>query len=134
MMKALDRWKRWARSLKLEAYTLYLACKDSRLPWHAKAFAALVAGYAFSPIDLIPDPIPVLGYLDDLLLVPLGVLVARQMVPKPILDECRERAQVLVQQGKPVNRTAAVIIVALWVLAVAALIQFMVRKASVPVP
>jgi len=88
----------------------------------------LVAGYAFSPIDLIPDPIPVLGYLDDLLLVPLGVLVSRRMIPKPILEECRERAKALMQQGKPVNRTAAVIIVALWVLAVASLIRFMVRR------
>ena len=127
-MDALGSWKRWARLLKLEAYTLYLACKDPRVPWHAKAFAALVAGYAFSPIDLIPDPIPVLGYLDDLLLVPLGVLVSRRMIPKPILEECRERAQALMQQGKPVNRTAAVIIVALWVLAVASLIRFMVRR------
>lgn len=129
-MKALDRWKRWARLLRLEAYTLYLACKDSRVPWHAKAFAALVAGYAFSPIDLIPDPIPVLGYLDDLLLVPLGVLVARRMIPKPILEECRESARALVQEGKPINRTAAVIIVVLWVLAVAAMIRFLVRRAT----
>lgn len=129
-MKALDRWKRWARLLKLEAYTLYLACRDSRAPWYAKAFAALVAGYAFSPIDLIPDPIPVLGYLDDLLLVPLGVVVARKMIPTAVFDECREKAQVLVQQGKPVNRKAAAIIVALWVLAAASLVRFMVGRTS----
>jgi len=127
-MRVLDCWKRWAQLLKLETYTLYVACKDSRVPWHAKAFAALVAGYAFSPVDLIPDPIPILGYLDDLVLVPLGVLLVRRMIPKPILDECRERAQVLVEQGKPVNRTGAVIIVGLWVLGVAAVIRFVLGR------
>src|SRR5262249_57303824 len=75
-MKLLNRWKLWARLLKVEAYALWLACKDSRVPWYAKAFAACVAGYALSPIDLIPDPIPVLGYLDDLVLAPLSVLAA----------------------------------------------------------
>lgn len=128
-MKSFDRWKSWARLLKVEAYTLYWACKDSRVPWHAKAFAALVAGYVFSPIDLIPDPIPVLGYLDDLVLVPLGVLLARRMIPAPVLEECRERARVTVDQGKPRNRTAVVVMVALWMLAVAALILFIVRRA-----
>jgi uncharacterized membrane protein YkvA (DUF1232 family) len=130
IMKFLERWKAWAQLLKVEAYTLYLACKDPRVPWHAKAFAACVAGYAFSPIDLIPDPIPVLGYLDDLILVPLGVLVARRMIPKLVLDECRERAQFAMAQGRPLNRTAAVVIVVLWVLAVTAVIWFIARRAG----
>src|SRR5437667_10885356 len=97
-VRLLETWKRQARLLKLEAYALYLACRDPRVPWYAKAFAACVAGYAFSPIDIIPDPIPVLGYLDDLVLVPLGVLVVRRMIPKPVLDECRQRAKVVMQQ------------------------------------
>ena len=129
-MKFLEQWKAWAQLLKVEAYTLYLACKDPRVPWYAKAFAACVAGYAFSPIDLIPDPIPVLGYLDDFILVPLGVLVARRMIPKFVFDECRERAQIAVAQDKPVNRTAAVVIVLLWMLAVTTVIWFIARRAG----
>ena len=129
-MKFLEHWKTWAQLLKVEAYTLYLACKDPRVPWYAKALAACVAGYAFSPIDLIPDPIPVLGYLDDLILVPLGVLATRRLIPKSILDECRERAQNTISQGGPVNRMAAVVIVVVWVLAVTAVIWFIARRAG----
>jgi uncharacterized membrane protein YkvA (DUF1232 family) len=80
-MNHLETWKRRARLLNVEVYALYLACRDPRGPWYAKAFTACVAGYAFSPIDLIPDFIPILGYLDDLVLVPLGVIVARRMIP-----------------------------------------------------
>jgi len=127
-MKFLEHWKAWAQLLEVEAYTLYLACKDPRVPWYAKAFAASVAGYAFSPIDLIPDPIPVLGYLDDLILVPLGVLVARRMIPKLVFDECRERAQIAMAHGRPVNRIAAVVIVVVWAVALAAVI-WLARKA-----
>jgi uncharacterized membrane protein YkvA (DUF1232 family) len=96
-MNRLETWKRRARLLKVEVYALYLACRDPRVPWYAKAFTACVVGYAFSPIDLIPDFIPVLGYLDDLVLVPLGVIVARQMIPTEILAECRGRAQVVIE-------------------------------------
>jgi uncharacterized membrane protein YkvA (DUF1232 family) len=129
-MKFLERWKQRARLLKIEAYTLYLACKDPRVPWYAKAVAACVAGYAFSPIDLIPDPIPVLGYLDDLVLVPLGVLAARQMIPKRVMDECRARAQVVIEQGRPMNRTVAVVIVVFWMSVLAAMIWFVVWRPS----
>jgi len=89
----LESWKGRARRLKGETYALYLAYRDPRTPWYAKVFAALVVGYAFSPIDLIPDPIPVLGYLDDLLLVPLGIALALKMIPLAVLDECREQAR-----------------------------------------
>jgi len=78
-----DRLKVWAGRLKAEVHALYLAYRDPRVPLHARLFAAVVVGYAFSPIDLIPDPIPVLGYLDDLLLVPLGVALAIRMIPAP---------------------------------------------------
>ena len=118
-MRPPRTWKSVTRDLKVEVYALYLACRDPRVPWFAKAFAACVAAYAFSPIDLIPDPIPIIGHLDDLILIPLGVLLARKMIPAPILSECRERARVAIQHGTPVNRAAAVVIVALWLVAVA---------------
>lgn len=112
----LEQWKRRARQLKTEVYALYLAYRDPRVPWPARIFAACVVAYAFSPIDLIPDPIPVLGYLDDLVLIPLGVALARRMIPATVLDECRARAEEVMRAGKPVNWVAAAVIIALWVL------------------
>jgi uncharacterized membrane protein YkvA (DUF1232 family) len=91
---------------------LYFAARDPRVPWHAKALAALVVAYALSPIDLIPDFIPVLGYVDDLVIVPLGVMAARGMIAPSVLAECRERAASL--DGKPRSWPAAIIIVAVW--------------------
>jgi uncharacterized membrane protein YkvA (DUF1232 family) len=85
------------------------------MPWYAKLFAALVVGYAFSPIDLIPDAIPVLGYLDDLILVPLGVALAVRMIPEDVLSESRQKAREMVERGeRPVSRAAAAVIVVLW--------------------
>ena len=115
-MASIHKWKLWARRLKSETYALYLACRDSRTPWHARLFAACVVGYAFSPIDLIPDTIPILGYLDDLLLVPLGMLIALRMVPPVVMVECRAKAQEAMEQGKPTNWAAAVVIVVIWLL------------------
>ena len=120
MRRSLDLWKRRARQLKVELYVLYLAYKDPRVGWPARIFAACVVGYAFSPIDLIPDPIPVLGYLDDLVLIPLGIALAVQMIPPRVLAECRLKAQEVAKQGRPTNWVAAGIIVAIW-LALAAL-------------
>jgi uncharacterized membrane protein YkvA (DUF1232 family) len=111
----IQRWKERARALKLEVYALYLAYRDPRVSWPARIFAACVVAYAFSPIDLIPDPIPVLGYLDDLVLIPLGVMLARKLIPPVVLADCRERAEEIAKAGKPVNWVAAVIIVAIWV-------------------
>ena len=111
----LGEWKRWAGRLKSETHALYLAYRDPRVPWYAKLFAALVVGYAFSPIDLIPDPIPVLGYLDDLILVPLGVALAVRMIPEDVLSESRQKAREMVERGeRPVGRAAAAVIVVLW--------------------
>ena len=112
-MSPIGRLEQWARRLKVEVHALYLAYKDSRVPWYARAFAALVVGYAFSPIDLIPDPIPVLGYLDDLIIVPLGVALAIRMIPPPVLAECREEARHA--EDRPVSKIAAVVVVAVWV-------------------
>jgi len=112
----IEKWKQRAKQLKIEIYAIYLAYKDPRVPWYARIFAACVVGYAFSPIDLIPDPIPILGYLDDLILIPLGVVLALKMIPKEVMAECRERSQEIMRQGRPVNRIAATVIIAIWVL------------------
>ena len=109
----IDRWRQRARHLKRETYALYFAVRDPRVPWYAKALAAGIVGYAFSPIDLIPDFIPVLGYLDELVILPLGVMAVRAMIPEGVLAECRDRASRL--EGKPRNWIAAVVIVAVWI-------------------
>jgi uncharacterized membrane protein YkvA (DUF1232 family) len=111
----ISAWKQRARKLKAELYALYLAYRDPRVPWYARVFAALVVGYAFSPIDLIPDPIPVLGYLDDLVLVPLGIALALRMIPAPVMADCRARVQEAAAHGQPVNWVAAGVIVAIWI-------------------
>src|SRR5215211_5514465 len=116
----IEGWKDRAMRLKAEVFALYLAYKDPRVPWYARLFALCVVGYAFSPIDLIPDPIPVLGYLDDLILIPLGVSLAIRMIPEPVLAECREKARQASRESRPVNRVSAVAVVAVW-LALAAL-------------
>ena len=121
MPQFIERWKQSARRLKTEVYALYLAYRDPRTPWYARIFAALVVGYAFSPIDLIPDPIPVLGYLDDLVLIPLGVKLALGMIPPDVMGECRIKAEEVMAQGKPVNWVAAAVIVLIW-LALAGLV------------
>jgi uncharacterized membrane protein YkvA (DUF1232 family) len=128
--QAIDAWRRGARRLKIEVYALYLAYRDPRVPMTARIFAACVVGYAFSPIDLIPDFIPVLGYLDDLVIVPLGIWLALRMIPKHVMAECRARAQDVMAQGKPVNRTAAAIIIAIWLLLAAMAIALVIRVVS----
>ena len=124
-MGRLESLKAWAGRLKTELRALYLAYGDPRVPTHARVLAIVVVAYAFSPIDLIPDAIPILGYLDDLLLVPLGIAIAVRMIPRHVLAECRERAQTLA--ARPVNRTAAVAVVSVWV-ALAALAMFLMMR------
>ena len=126
-MTVVEAWKRRARQLKTETYALYLAYKDPRTPWYARLSAALVVGYAFSPIDLIPDFIPVLGYLDDLILVPLGAALVLRMIPPDVLAESRDKASGLMSEGKPTNRVAAAVIVALWLLLAAMAIALIAR-------
>src|SRR2546427_9645354 len=126
-MEPFKRWRQRAKQLKLEVYALYLAYRDPRVPWHAKAFIACVVGYALSPIDLIPDPIPILGYLDDLVLLPLGVLAARRMIPPEVLREGRLQAEAVIQEGRPVNRIAAIVIVAIWLALGGATVWFLAR-------
>ena len=111
-----DVWNNRVRELKRDAFALYLACNDPRTPWYAKLLAALVVGYVFSPIDLIPDFIPVLGQLDDLILVPLGILLVRRMISTDVMNDCRHRAEEEIRNGSPVIRVAAAAIILLWIL------------------
>ncbi|MEO5494494.1 MAG: YkvA family protein [Sphingomonas sp.] len=108
----IEALKRWARMLKRDVVALWLAARDPRVPWMAKAVAGGVAAYALSPIDLIPDVIPVLGYLDDLLIVPAGIWLAVRMIPPELMAEFRGAAAA--RATKPVSRRAAVVIVGLW--------------------
>ena len=105
-MRLLDRWKHHARYLKREVFALYFAVRDPRVPWYAKAVVACVVAYAFSPIDLIPDPIPVLGYVNNLIPVPLGVLAVRAMIADEVLADCRERASRLSEKSGTGSRPA----------------------------
>ena len=111
----LDKWKQKARELKKETYALYLACRHPQTPLFAKIVAACVVGYAFSPIDLIPDFIPVLGLLDDLILIPLGIALVIRLIPPGVFEESRQKASAEMASGKPTNRLAAAIIVIVWI-------------------
>lgn len=108
------RLRIWAQALARETYALYLAYRDPRVPWYARVWAAIVVAYALSPIDLIPDPIPVLGYLDDLLIVPAGIWVAVRLIPADVLAECRTRAATEAVGGLPASRGAAVAVIITW--------------------
>lgn len=111
-MTVPDRLRAWARRLKRDVAALWIAARDPRVPWHAKAVAGAVAAYALSPIDLIPDFIPVLGYLDDFLIVPAGIWLALRLIPRPLMAELREEAD---RRAKPTSKAAAAVIVALWI-------------------
>jgi len=115
----LTELKQRARNLKVETYALYLAARDPRTPWYAKVLIACIVAYAFSPIDLIPDFVPVLGYLDDLVLIPMGVALAIKLVPSYILAECRAWAHETIQNEKPRNWIAGAVIIVIWILAAA---------------
>ena len=113
-MALLAELKKRARNLKAETFALYLAARDPRTPWYAKLLVAGIVAYAFSPIDLIPDFVPVLGYLDDLILIPMGIALAIKLIPDFVLVECRTRAQETMQDGKPASRFAGAVIVVIW--------------------
>ena len=111
----LNRLKHWARALKRDVTALWIAARDPRTPWYAKLAAAAVAAYALSPIDLIPDFVPVLGCLDDLILVPLGIMLAVRLVPPPLMAEFRAEAARL--DAQPLSAAGAAFIVTLWIAA-----------------
>jgi uncharacterized membrane protein YkvA (DUF1232 family) len=109
----LSRIKTWARGLKRDGHAIYLASRDPRVPWYAKALAIAVAAYALSPIDLIPDFIPVIGYLDELLILPLGIWLVVWLIPDEVMVEYRARANEAGQ--RPISRAGMAAIIALWV-------------------
>lgn len=112
----LDTIKNKARSMKQNVFVLYLSYRDPRVPWYAKVFAMLVVSYAFSPIDLIPDFIPILGYLDDIIIVPIGIMIALKMIPEPVLLDCRAKADEIRKNGKPNNWITGTLFIAVWVM------------------
>ncbi len=112
----LTKFKNYARKLKQDLFVLYLSYKDNRTPWYAKAVAICVVAYAFSPIDLIPDFIPVLGYLDDLILVPLGISLALKLIPPHIIEENRTMAEEMKKNGKPKNWLVGILFILIWIL------------------
>ena len=123
--KALQDLKTWARRIKRNVVALWLAARDPRVPMAAKVVAAIVAAYALSPIDLIPDFIPILGYLDDVILVPLGIALAVRMIPAPLMEDLRERASLV---DKPRSTVGLIAIVALWVVSIAALYHAVIAR------
>ena len=117
----IGRLKEWARTLKRDVLALWLAARDPRVPWYAKLLAGLVAGYALSPIDLIPDFIPVLGLLDDLLIVPAGIWLSIRLIPPAVFAELRAAAQ---DQVKPVSRLGLALVLIAWLIIARALIRW----------
>ncbi|MBH9966047.1 YkvA family protein [[Bacillus] enclensis] len=111
----MQKIKAWAKKLKQQVLVLYLAYKDDRVRWYAKLFTACVVAYALSPIDLIPDFIPVLGYVDDVILVPLGILLALKMIPDEVIAECELKAEEMMKKDKPKNWVAGTVVILIWV-------------------
>lgn len=127
MSGIVETLRRRARALKAETLALYYVARDPRVPWYARLFVAAVVAYALSPIDLIPDFVPVLGYLDDLILVPLGIVLALRMVPRPILDECRERAHAELAANRPTSRVGLAVVIGIWIAGAALMIWMLLR-------
>ncbi|MGC8787801.1 MAG: YkvA family protein [Anaerolineae bacterium] len=119
--------KERAEALQREVYTLYIAARDPRVPWYAKVFLGLVLAHTFSPIDLIPDFIPVLGYLDDLIITPLGIALALRMIPAAVMADARQQAEEVWRQGKPVSRAGAAMVLAIWLLVIVAIVWSVAR-------
>lgn len=128
-MGIIDRLRQRARQLKRDALALYLACRDPRTPWFAGLFAGVIVAYALSPIDLILDFIPVLGYLDDLIIVPLGLMIAIKMIPASVMEDCRERARLIME--RPNSRMVVGVIVGIWIIATVLVVYAAVRLLQV---
>ena len=122
----LQRARQWARTIKRDVVALWLAARDPRVPWYVKAMAGAVAAYALSPVDLIPDFVPVLGYLDDLVIVPLGISLTVRLIPAPLMMEFRAEAQR--REGRPTSRAGLVGIVCVWLVAIALLGWWLRRR------
>jgi uncharacterized membrane protein YkvA (DUF1232 family) len=121
-------WKKKARELQVQVYALACAYRDPRTPWYAKGVALLVVAYALSPIDLIPDFIPLLGYLDDLVIIPLGVFIVIRMIPPQVLADCRLEAAQQAQAGNPQYRWMAAIVILIWIILLAIFVWALIRN------
>jgi len=119
----LEQPKAWARAIRRDVVAVWIAARDPRVPWYAKALALAVAAYALSPIDLIPDFIPVLGYLDDLIIVPLGILLVIKLIPAELMAEFR--AEAARREAAPRSTVAAVVIVLTWIAAAGLLLWWL---------
>ncbi|RKG61749.1 DUF1232 domain-containing protein [Corallococcus sp. CA054B] len=128
-MQSLKGWRQKVRQLKTEVAALFIAARHPGVPWYAKLLAVVVVAYALSPVDLIPDFIPVLGLLDDLVLVPLGILLVRRLIPPAVLDECRERARQEAHLRKK-SWVAGAVIITLWVLLALLLVRWLRLRAG----
>jgi len=115
----VQKLRDWARRLKTETLALYLAVRDPRTPWYARLVVAGIVAYALSPIDLIPDFVPVLGLLDEVILLPLGIALALRMIPADVMADARGRAQAELASEAPHSRAAAIVIVVIWLAAIA---------------
>ncbi|MFJ8267522.1 YkvA family protein [Peribacillus asahii] len=111
----MEKIKAWAKNLKRQIFILYFAYRDERVPWYVKVFTACVVAYAFSPIDLIPDFIPILGYLDDVIIIPLGIMFALKMIRRDVISDCEVRADEMIKNGKPKNWLVASLIILIWI-------------------
>ena len=110
----MEKIKAWAKNLKRQLFILYFAYRDERIPWYVKLFTACIVAYAFSPIDLIPDFIPILGYLDDVIILPLGIMFALKMIPKDVISDCEVKANEMMKNGKPKNWIVGSLIIFIW--------------------
>jgi uncharacterized membrane protein YkvA (DUF1232 family) len=123
----IQRWKQWAHRLKTETYALYYAYKDPRSPWYAKLLAAFVVAHTLSPIDMIPDFIPVLGYLDDLIITPLGLALVLRMIPEEVMIDARQKAVMSMEESDRAGRVGMIIILCIWAI-IAILVVFWLIK------
>jgi uncharacterized membrane protein YkvA (DUF1232 family) len=128
-------WKRKAKALKKEVSAISFAVKDPRVPWYAKAFAVLIIGYILSPIDPIPDFIPVIGYFDELIIVPIAIIILSKMIPNEVLEECREKARTRRGRMKGRHWIAASVIILIWLIVVylsARIVYYIFLKGKTP--
>ena len=111
----MEKIRAWAKHLKRQIFVLYYAYRDERVPWYVKLFTACVVAYAFSPIDLIPDFIPILGFLDDIIILPIGIMFALRMIPKEVISDCEVKVDKMEKNVKPKNWIAGLLIISIWI-------------------
>jgi len=126
----IKSWKKKAKQLRNDVHALFLASKDPRVPWYAKVFALIIVAYALSPVDLIPDFIPVIGYLDDLILIPAGIILLMKMIPKEVMAQCREKAASQRKTAKKIGWIAGSVIVLIWLLIIYFCLKFILKIVS----